>query len=48
MASLSHDSGESLFFEAVGVDTTCLLGFSFLVELYPWSSESDVGRKYDL
>jgi hypothetical protein len=35
-----------LFFEAVEVDATSLLGFSFLVELNPWSSESDVGRKY--
>jgi hypothetical protein len=47
MTSLSHDGGESLFFEAIEVDATCLLGFSFLVELNPWSSESDVGRKYD-
>jgi hypothetical protein len=46
MTSLSHDSSESLFFEAVEVDATCLLGLSFLVELNPWSSESDVGRKY--
>jgi hypothetical protein len=46
MTSLSHDSGESLFFETVEVDTTCLLGLSLLVELNPWSSEGDVGRKY--
>jgi hypothetical protein len=46
MTSLSHDSSESLFFEVVEVDATCLLGFSFLIELNPWSSESDVGRKY--
>jgi hypothetical protein len=46
MTSLSHDNGESLFFEAVEVDATCFLGFSFLVELNPWSSESDIGRKY--
>jgi hypothetical protein len=46
MMSLSHDSGESLFLEAVEVDATCLLGFSFFVELNPWSSESDVSRKY--
>jgi hypothetical protein len=46
MTSLSHDGGESLFFEAVEVDAMCLLGLSFLVELNPWSSESDVGRKY--
>jgi hypothetical protein len=42
--SLFHDSSESLFFEAVEVDVSCLLGLSFLVELDPWSSESDVGR----
>jgi hypothetical protein len=46
MTSLSHDSSESLFFETVEVDATCLLGLSFLVELNPRSSESDVGRKY--
>jgi hypothetical protein len=46
MTSLSHDGGESLFFEAVEVDATCLLGLSFLVELNPWSSERYVGRKY--
>jgi hypothetical protein len=46
MTSLSHDGSESLFFEAVEVDATCLLGLSFLVELNPWSSESNVGRKY--
>jgi hypothetical protein len=46
MTSLSHDGGDSLFFEAVEVDASCLLGLSFLVELDPWSSESDVGRKY--
>jgi hypothetical protein len=39
--SLSHDSGESLFFETVEVDATCLLGLSFLVELNPWSSEGE-------
>jgi hypothetical protein len=47
MTSLSHDSGESLFFDSVEVDATCLLGLSFLIELNPWSSEGDVGRKYD-
>jgi hypothetical protein len=47
MTSLSHDSGESLFFETVEVDAMCLLGLSFLVELNPRSSKSDVGRKYD-
>jgi hypothetical protein len=41
---LSHDSGESLFFVAVQVDASCLLGLSFLVELDPWSSESDISR----
>jgi hypothetical protein len=47
MTSLSQGSGESLFFETVEVDVTCLLGLSFLVELNPWSSESNVSRKYD-
>jgi hypothetical protein len=46
MTSLSHDSGESLFFETVEVDAMCLLGLSFLVELDSQSSKSDVGRKY--
>jgi hypothetical protein len=46
MTSLSHDSGESLFFEIVEVDATCLLGLSLLVELNLWSSESDISRKY--
>jgi hypothetical protein len=40
--SLSHDDSESLFFQAVKVDASCLLGLSFLVELDPWSSESDI------
>jgi hypothetical protein len=31
--SLFHDSRESLFFEVVEVDVTCLLGLSFLIEL---------------
>jgi hypothetical protein len=44
--SLSHDSSESLFFEAVEVDAACLLGLSFHVELDLWSSESDIGRMY--
>jgi hypothetical protein len=44
MTSLSHDDGESLFFEVVEVDEMCLLGLSFLVELDPWSSESDISR----
>jgi hypothetical protein len=47
MTSLSHDGSESLFFEAVEVDAACLLDLSFLVELDPWGSESDVGRKYN-
>jgi hypothetical protein len=47
MMSLSHDGGESLFFEAVEVDATCLLGLSFLVELNLWNSERDVSGKYD-
>jgi hypothetical protein len=42
--SLSHNGGEPLFFEAVKVDATCLLGLSFLVELDAWSSEGDVSR----
>jgi hypothetical protein len=44
MTSLSHDGGESLFFEAVEVDASCLLSLPLLVELDPWSSESDIGR----
>jgi hypothetical protein len=44
MMSLSHNGGEPLFFEAVKVDATCLLGLSFLVELDAWSSEGDVSR----
>jgi hypothetical protein len=35
-----------LFFEAVEVDATCLLGLSFLVELDARSSEGHVSRKY--
>jgi hypothetical protein len=41
---LVRASGESLFFEDVEVDATCLFGLSFLVELDPWSSEGDVSR----
>jgi hypothetical protein len=44
VTSLSHNSSESLFFEAVEVDATCLLDISFLVELDAWGSEGDVGR----
>jgi hypothetical protein len=47
VTSLSHDGGESLFFEAVEVDAVCFLGLSFFVELDPWSSESDISRKYN-
>jgi hypothetical protein len=46
VTGLPHDSGESLFFETVEVDATCLLGLSFLVELNSWSSKGDVCRKY--
>jgi hypothetical protein len=42
VTSLSHDGSKPLFFKAVEVDVTCLLGLSFLVELYAWSSEGDV------
>jgi hypothetical protein len=42
MTSLSHDGGESLFLEAVEVDTACLFGLSFLVELDAWSSEGNI------
>jgi hypothetical protein len=35
-----------LFFEAIEVDAVCLLGLSFLIELDPWTSEGDVGKKY--
>jgi hypothetical protein len=44
MTSLSHNDSESLFFEAVEVDATCLFGLSFFVELDAWSSEGDIGR----
>jgi hypothetical protein len=47
MTSLSHDGGKSLLFEAVEVDAMCLLSLSFFVELNPWCSESDIGRKYN-
>jgi hypothetical protein len=46
MTGLSHDNGESLFFETIKVDPTCSLGLSFLIELNLWSSKGDVGRKY--
>jgi hypothetical protein len=44
VTSLSHDGNASLFFEAVEVDATCLLGLYFLVELDAWSSEGDISR----
>jgi hypothetical protein len=44
VTSLSHDGNKSLFFEAIEVDATCLLGLSFLVELDAWSLKGDVGR----
>jgi hypothetical protein len=43
VTGLSHDSSKLLLFKVVEVDAACLLGFSFLVELYVWSSEGDVG-----
>jgi hypothetical protein len=43
VTSLSHDGSKPLLFEAVKVYATCLLGFSFLVELDAWSSKGDVG-----
>jgi hypothetical protein len=44
VAGLSHDCSKSLFFEAVVVDTVCLVGLSLLVELDSWSSKGNVGR----
>jgi hypothetical protein len=44
VTGLSHDSSKPLLFKAVDVDETGLLGFSFLIELYAWSSEGDVVR----
>jgi hypothetical protein len=43
VTSLSHNGSKPLFFKVVEVDATCLLGFSFLVELNTWSSKGDVG-----
>jgi hypothetical protein len=43
VTSLSHDGSKPLSFKAVKVDSTCLLGFSFFVELDSWSSKGDVG-----
>jgi hypothetical protein len=42
VTSLSHDGSKPLLFKAV--DSTCLLGFSLLVELNAWSSKGDVSR----
>jgi hypothetical protein len=44
MTGLFHDCSKSLLFEAVEVDTTCLFGLSFLVELDAWSSKGNIGR----
>jgi hypothetical protein len=43
VTSLPHDNGHYLLLKAVKVDTTSLVGFSLLVELYAWSAKSDVG-----
>jgi hypothetical protein len=43
---LSHDSNKPLLFNVVEVDTTGLLGFSFFVKLYVWSSKGDIGKQY--
>jgi hypothetical protein len=43
VTGLSHDSSKPLLFKAVKVGATGLLGFSFLVELYAWCSEGDIG-----
>jgi hypothetical protein len=42
VTSLSHDGSKPLLFKAIEVDATCLLGFSFLVELDAWSSKGDI------
>jgi hypothetical protein len=44
VTGLFHDCSKSLLFEVVEVDTTCLFGLSFLVELDAWSSKGNVGR----
>jgi hypothetical protein len=44
VTGLSHDCSESLFFEAIEVDTACLFGLSLLVELNAWSPKGNVGR----
>jgi hypothetical protein len=45
MVSLPHDSCHPLFLEAVEVDATSLLIFTFIVELYARCSKGDIGRK---
>jgi hypothetical protein len=40
VTSLSHDDSKPLLFEAVEVDTACLLGFFFLIELDVCSSKA--------
>jgi hypothetical protein len=40
--SFPHDSCHSLFLEAIEVDATSFLGFTFIVELYVWSCKGDV------
>jgi hypothetical protein len=42
VTSLSHDGSKPLLFKAVEVDSTCLLGFAFLVELDVWRSKGDI------
>jgi hypothetical protein len=42
VTSFSHDASKPLFFKVVRVDSTCLLGFSFFVELDAWSSKGDI------
>jgi hypothetical protein len=44
VSSLSHDGSKPLLFKAVEVDATCLLYFSFLVELDTWRSKGDISR----
>jgi hypothetical protein len=46
MTRLSHDGSKPLLFEVVEVDATCLLSFSFLIELDAWSSKGDVSMQY--
>jgi hypothetical protein len=44
VTSFSYDGSKPLLFKDVEVDSMCLLGFSFLVELDAWSSKGDVSR----